>query len=222
MGQELREDLNRLRGIAEQLNATTVEAAAVVQAVDQFLGEELCVGVTAASRPFESQRALGDDNRELVVTTHLAFGRVQGKDRIYVLKATLEKNEWKENFTKIVAEDRTPWADCSREVKLQSFAMLPELLGNLAARVDDVATQTSRTVEMVRELIEVMKLPRQRSEPTLAATAAAAPSPIPIPAPLSESEAEVEEPDPQPEPVPLQELTISAAPGLYRRPRARP
>ena len=221
MGQELRVDLNALRGIAEQLNAATAEAGAVVQAVDHFLGEELSIGVTAASRPFESQRALSDENRELVVTTHLAFGRVQGRDRIYVLKATLEKNEWKENFTKLVAEDRTPWTDCSREVKLQSFALLPELLGNLAARVDDVATQTGRTIETVRELIEVMKLPRQRSEPTLAATAAAAPSPIPIPAPLSESEAEVEEPDPRPEPVPLQELTISAAPGLYRRPRAR-
>jgi hypothetical protein len=219
MGQELREDVNGLRGIAEQLNATTAEAAAVVQAVDQFLGEELCVGVTAASRPFESQRALGDDNRELVVTTHLAFGRVQGKDRIYVLKATLEKNEWKENFTKIVAEDRTAWADCSREVKLQSFAMLPELLGNLAARVDDVAAQTSRTIDTVRELIEVMKLPRQRSEPTLPAAAA----PVSIPATATtESEQEQERvEEAAPEPVPLQELTISAAPGLYRRPRAR-
>ena len=91
--------------------------------------------------PFDSQRVLGDDDRELVVTTHLAFGRVQGKDRIYVLKATLEKNEGKENFTRIVAEDRTPWAACSREVKLQSFAMLPELLGNLAARVEEVSTR---------------------------------------------------------------------------------
>src|SRR5436305_10882495 len=142
MGQEVRQDMDALRGIAAQLNAAIAEANGVVQAVDHFLGEELCIGVSAASRPFDSQRALGDDDRELVVTAHLAFGRVQGKDRIYVLKVTLEKNEWKENFTKIVAEDRTPWSACSREVKLQSFAMLPELLGNLAARVEEVASQT--------------------------------------------------------------------------------
>src|SRR3954447_12178237 len=159
MGHEPREDLDALRGIAAQLNATTTEAGAVVQAVDHFLGEELSIGVSAASRPFDSQRAIGDDDRELIITSHLAFGRVQGKDRIYVLKATLEKNEWKENFTKIVAEERTPWSTCSREVKLQSFAMLPELLGNLAARVDEVSTQTPRTIETVRELIEVIKQP---------------------------------------------------------------
>src|SRR4051794_37661857 len=125
MGQEPREDRDALRGIAAQLNAATAEACPVVQAVDHFLGEELCIGVTAASRPFDSQRVLGDDDRERVVTSHLAFGRVQGQDRIYVLKATLEKDEWKENLTKIVAEDRTPWSACSREAKLQSFAMLP-------------------------------------------------------------------------------------------------
>ena len=81
-----------------------------------------------------TRSAIGDDDRELIVTSHLAFGRVQGKDRIYVLKATLEQDEWKENFTKIVAEDRTPWSACPRELRLQSFTMLPELLGNLAAQ----------------------------------------------------------------------------------------
>ena len=92
MGQEIREDLDALRGLAAQLNAATAEASMAVQSVDHFLGDDLCIGVSAASRPFESQRALGDDDRELIITTHLAFGRVQGKDRIYVLKATLEKN----------------------------------------------------------------------------------------------------------------------------------
>jgi hypothetical protein len=201
MGQELREDVEALRGIAAQLNAATAEASLVVQAVDHFLGDDLCIGVSAATRPFDSQRAIGDDDRELVVTSHLAFGRVQGKERIYVLKATLEKNEWKENFTKIVAEDRTSWSSCSREVKLQSFAMLPELLANLAVRVDEVANQTTRTVETVRELIDVMKQP---------------------PAPPRALEREVEHAaEDEPADVPLQELTVSAAPNLFKRPRPK-
>jgi hypothetical protein len=204
MGHEPREDLDALRGIAAQLNATTTEASIVVQAVDHFLGEELCIGVSAASRPFDSQRVLGDDDRELVVTSHLAFGRVQGKDRIYVLKATLEKNEWKENFTKIVAEDRTPWTACSREVKLQSFALLPELLGNLAVRVDEVSNQTTRTIETVRALIDVMKQ-----------------------SPAGERERELEHDpgvvdDDKPVDVPLHELTVSASPNLFKRPRSKP
>src|SRR3954447_20286253 len=201
MGHEPREDLDALRGIAAQLNATTTEAGAVVQAVDHFLGEELCIGVSAASRPFDSERVLGDDDRELVVTSHLAFGRVQGKERVYVLKATLEKNEWKENFTKIVAEDRTPWAACSREVKLQSFALLPELLGNLAVRVEEVSNQTTRTIETVRALIEVMKQ-----------------------SPAVEHELVHDPGDPvadEPVDVPLHELTVSAAPSLFKRPRPK-
>ena len=201
MGHEPREDLDALRGIAAQLNATTTEASIAVQAVDHFLGEELCIGVSAASRPFDSQRVLGDDDRELVVTSHLAFGRVQGKERVYVLKATLEKNEWKENFTKIVAEDRTPWSACSREVKLQSFALLPELLGNLAGRVEEVSNQTTRTIETVRALIEVMKQ-----------------------SPAGENELEHDPGDPladEPVDVPLHELTVSAAPSLFKRPRPK-
>src|SRR4051794_13386663 len=136
MGQELRDDLDALRGIAAQLHAATAEASDVVAAVDHFLGDELCIGVSAASRAFDSQRAVGDDDRELVVSAHLAFGRVQGKDRIYVLRASLDKNDWNDSYTKLIAEDRTPWSACPREVKLQSFALLPELLGNLATRVD--------------------------------------------------------------------------------------
>lgn len=201
MDQDGRYDMDALRGIAAQLNAATSEASVVVQAVDHFLGDELCIGVSAASRPFDSQRVVGDDDRELIVTSHLAFGRVQGKERIYVLKATLEKNEWKENFTKIVAEDRIPWSACSREVKLQSFALLPELLGSLAARVEEVATQTTRTVEMVRELIEAMKQP-------------------PTPALTQERDAD-EPPDDAPVDVPLHELTVSAAPNLFKRPRVK-
>src|SRR4051794_26005737 len=217
MGHEPREDLDALRGIAAQLNATTTEAGAVVQAVDHFLGEELSIGVSAASRPFDSQRVIGDDARELIVMSHLAFGRVQGKDRVYVLRATLEKNEWKENFTKIVAEERTPWAACSREVKLQSFVLLPELLANLAVRVDEVANQTSRTVATVRSLIEVMKQP-----PLQEHELGHEPGTPELRGPEQEGEANGEnEGEPESGDVPLHELTVAAAPSLFKRPRAK-
>jgi len=201
MGHELQENVDTLRGIVAQLNAAATEASAVVQDVDLFLGDELSIGVSASSRPFDTQRVTGDDNSELVVTSHLAYGRVQGRERLHVLKATLAKNEWKEDFTKTVAEDRIPWSACSREVKLQSFVKLPELLAALATRVEEVATQTSRTVETVRSLIDTMKEPH---EPIGRA---------------DEAEDPVEDEFNVPRDIPLHELTASAAPTLFKRPR---
>ena len=203
MGQELLENANTLRGIVAQLNTAAAEASAVVQAVDAFLGDELSIGVSASSRPFDTQRITGDDDSELVLTSHLAYGRVQGKERLHVLKATHAKNEWKEDFTKTVAEDRIPWSACSRELKLQSFVKLPELLAALAARVEEVATQTSKTVETVRSLIDSMKEPHDPE----------------IRAEERDDEVEVEDDFEMPRDVPLEELTASAAPSLFKRPR---
>lgn len=202
MAQDLRGDQDSLRIMTRSLNSALAEAGAVVQAVDHFLGEELGIGITAASRAFDSQRAVGDDDREMLVTSHLAYGRVSGKNRLYVLTATLDKNEWKEPYTQIIAEERTPWAACSREVKLQSFAMLPELLGSLATRVEEVASQTAKTVEAVRELLDIMRRPLEAPEPV----PAGAPSPSPPPPPPPSNDLD---------------LTVTSDPTLFKRPRPR-
>lgn len=156
MAQELYEGLESLSAILPQLNTAMAEATAVAHAVDQFLAEELPVGPWVASRPFDTQRAIGDDGRELLVTAHLACGRVAGKYRLHVLNATLDRPDGKEQFTQIVGEERTPWLSCSREVRLQSFAMLPEVLNLLAAKVTEITSQTTKTVETVRGLLRSM------------------------------------------------------------------
>jgi hypothetical protein len=156
MAQEMSEGLDSLSAILPQLNSAMAEATAVVHAVDQFLSEELAVGPWVASRPFDTQRAIGDDGRELLITSHLACGRVAGKYRVHILHATLDRPEGKDQFTQIVGEERTPWLSCSREVRLQSFAMLPEVLSLLAAKITEIATQTSKTVETVREVLKSM------------------------------------------------------------------
>jgi hypothetical protein len=229
MGQEQRDEMDVLRGIAAQVQAATAEASAVVDAVDHFLGEEFGIGVSVASRPFDSQRVM-DNDRELVLSAHLAYGRVQGKDRIYVLRATFEKNEWNESFGKLVAEDRTPWSACPREVRLQSFALLPELLANLAVRVEEVVNQTTRTSETVRGLIQAMKLPlpqqqpqpRSRSEAEAGAAPATVSVPVPVnPTGLQDQDTLEDDDEPENATVPLQELTINAAPNLFKRPRGK-
>ncbi|MGE3819583.1 MAG: hypothetical protein AB7I30_09115 [Isosphaeraceae bacterium] len=176
MAQELSEGLESLSAILPQLNTAMAEATAVAHAVDQFLAEELPVGPWVASRPFDTQRAIGDDGRELLVTAHLACGRVAGKYRLHVLNATLDRPDGKEQFTQIVGEERTPWLSCSREVRLQSFAMLPEVLNLLAAKVTEITSQTTKTVETVRSLLRSMG----RSTPH-AATGPGNPTPAPEP-----------------------------------------
>jgi hypothetical protein len=156
MAQDLIDGVDSLSAVVPQLNAAMAEATAVVLAVDRFLAEELAVGPWVASRPFDTQRALGDDGRELLVTSHLACGRVAGKYRLHVLNATLDRAEGKDQFTQIVGEERTPWPSCSREVRLQSFAMLPELLVMLAGKISEITTQTTRTIETVREVLKSM------------------------------------------------------------------
>jgi hypothetical protein len=156
MAQDPSEGLESLSSILPQLNTAIAEATAVVHAVDLFLAEELAVGPWVASRPFDTRRALGDDGRELVVTSHLACGRVAGKYRLHILNATLDRPDGKDQYTQIVGEERTPWLSCSREVRLQSFALLPEVLSLLAAKVSEITLQTTRTVETVREVLRSM------------------------------------------------------------------
>lgn len=156
MAQDLCEGVDSLTAILPQLNTAMAEATAVVHAVDQFLAEELAVGPWVASRPFDTQRAIGDDGRELLITAHLACGRVAGKYRLHVLNATLDRAEGKDQFTQIIGEERTPWLSSSREVRLQSFAMLPELLSMLANKINEITAQTTKTVETVREVLKSM------------------------------------------------------------------
>jgi hypothetical protein len=174
MAQDLLEGLESLTAILPQLNSAMAEATGVVHAVDQFLAEELAVGPWVASRPFDTQRAIGDDGRELLVTSHLACGRVAGKYRLHVLNATLDRADGKEQFTQIVGEERTPWLSCSREVRLQSFSMLPELLSMLASKITEITTQTTKTVETVREVLKSMgRYPAVASTATVASAATA-------------------------------------------------
>lgn len=150
------EGIESLTSALPQLNSVMAEATAMIHAVDQFLAEELAVGPWVASRPFDTQRAIGDDGRELLVTSHLACGRVAGKYRLHILNATLDRAEGKDQFTQIIGEERTPWLSCSREVRLQSFAMLPDLLSLLATKINEITAQTTKTVETVREVLKSM------------------------------------------------------------------
>ncbi|WP_406696839.1 hypothetical protein V5E97_38205 [Singulisphaera sp. Ch08] len=156
MAHESRADLDSLRVIVSQLNEALSEASGVVQDVDRYLAEEFDIGVWAISRPFGSQHGTGEGGRELLISSHLAYGKAAGRNRLHILAATLERGEGSDQFTQIVSEERIPWPLCPRETKLHSFAMLPELLGTLALKAEEITAQTSRTSETVRQLLKTM------------------------------------------------------------------
>lgn len=169
MAHEPSADLDSLSVIVSQLNGALSEASGIVQDVDRYLAEEFDIGVWAISRPFDSQRGTGEDGRELLISSHLAYGKAAGRSRLHILTATLERGEGSDQFTQIISEERVPWPLCPREIKLHSFAMLPELLGTLASKAEEIATQTSRTSETVRQLLETMgRHSHGAAEPALA------------------------------------------------------
>ncbi|MBL9080617.1 MAG: hypothetical protein JNK76_02360 [Planctomycetales bacterium] len=124
--------LERLQRSAEALNSVCDEAAETVRQAESFLSA--CrVGIRAWV-----QIGSDEDGNE----SFLEYMRIGKNFRIAI--------------TYIVdGESGTrPWSDCSREEKLESFAKLPDLLLEIAARVDQKIQQSKATVESVRKSIK--------------------------------------------------------------------
>lgn len=157
MTEELRKKLAALRAAAPALNKATDEANDVVAAVEKFLAE-LSLGISEEADAFDIRPATGvgedGDRSRWEVYSHLAYGRVGGAHRIYVLQETRQDDE---NGREVHAVEETPWPSCSRQVKLQAFATLPELLGKIADRAMKLSEETIRTTETVRDLLSAME-----------------------------------------------------------------
>src|SRR5687768_2402507 len=135
MTDELRRQVQALRAIAPRLNAATDEAARIVKEVQDLLGRELSLGITATSRGFDERPAPEgqESGRERRVSSYLAYDRVGESFRIHVYHETCERDD-DGAFTTVVAEERIPWSSCPRQLKLRSFARLPELLHQIAVK----------------------------------------------------------------------------------------
>jgi hypothetical protein len=155
MSAKLRQQIESLRSLAPLLNNATDEAAQVVQAVEQFLGEQLSLGVSAESGAFEQQPRTIDGTEHLTVSC-LAYGRLAGKYRLHVLITTERQNLATPWDNGIISSEQTAWSSCPREVKLQSFSKLPELLGILAEKADQLAREVSETSTTVRDLLSAI------------------------------------------------------------------
>lgn len=150
MTEELRQRLASLRTIAPQLNNATNDASAVVQSVERLLGEELSLGVSAVSSEFDVsvEPITNSDGDNALTRSHLAYGRVAGKYRVFILR-----NSFDEDSGEPLCSGQTPWSSAPREDKLLSFSKLPELLGLIADGAKRLADESTKTVSEVLSLI---------------------------------------------------------------------
>lgn len=141
MNDELSASIEKLRETSTRLNQLTDEANYTVQALERFLSDECSIGVFA-SVIVKS----GGSGSEYAGSQYLEYRRVGSKYRIAVVWGDESQDEAVK-----------PWSDCSRDVKLESVQMLPELLLALSRNVDQQVEAAEKATESVSQVLKTFK-----------------------------------------------------------------
>jgi hypothetical protein len=152
----LNQSLNRLRGLAPELNKTSDEAARLVLQVETLLTKELAIGVVAEVAVHSRQLSA-----KKVEFTSLAHTRLDGKFRIAVVVERRTEFVNDRNFPDYAWEtvSETPWAECPRDVKLETFPKLPDLLKSIIENAEKAQT---KVLETQLTLTAVLGQPKDR------------------------------------------------------------
>ena len=121
--QELSNAVAALRTSSSRLNGLTDDIAQLIGAVEDFLNEECSIGIETSVTMKE-----GEDPPEYWHDT-LEYTRHGNRYRIVVRHYYTFAGDGND-----VAK---PWAECSRKDKLDSAALLPDLLIAIAKQVDE-------------------------------------------------------------------------------------
>lgn len=139
MADDLSVAIERLRTSTQRLNTACDTAAQTVRDTEAFLSE-LHVGVPAFVEVEEGG-----------FSTRLAYDRHKtGEFRILVAMFPTGMEE--PEFVNV-----RPWAEWSRDVKLETFEKLPALLVEVARLVDESTTKAEKTVSEVSSLVQLPK-----------------------------------------------------------------
>jgi hypothetical protein len=137
-----------LRAAARELNSAAAQADAMVAAVERLLGEELKLLISANSGPLAGD-VFADDEDDVARNGGsrrefwLEYCTCVGAYGIYIVEELITQVRTSGGNTrrKVSRRYHTRWSDCTRAMKLQAIANLPDLLKNLAelasARSDD-------------------------------------------------------------------------------------
>jgi hypothetical protein len=146
----LRQSIQKLRSLAPELNEAANEAVKIVQEVENLLTKELSLGIKA-----EVEVSVIQISENKCEFTSLAHCRVNDKFRIAVVVErrieVMDDRGYKDYRWKTISE--TPWAECPRDVKLETFQKLPELLEKLVEEAKKAQHNVSETQKTLREII---------------------------------------------------------------------
>lgn len=153
MTEPLRDQIAHLRVLSPQLNDVTDQASKLVQRVERLLVDELSIGI-ACSAP-----VLSEQNDAIGLTKHvtLDFDRFEGKFRLFVKTKTLVDGSLDESWKL--------WGELPRDMKLLSFQRIPELLADLAAKVQKAIRETEGASRTILELVGAIGGPERVPEP---------------------------------------------------------
>ena len=139
---EITESMNRLRAISTRLNKASDQASDLVAAVETFLNEDCSIGLPA-SLVIERKKDESDDLHTEWLT--VSYERWDGRFRIVVeLAHGFDPTE------EVTIDLKKPWDQCPRDLKLQAFRKLPELLNEIADQAGWAVTNSEDAVEDMR------------------------------------------------------------------------
>lgn len=164
MSESLKKKLARLQEIAPKLNMASDNADALVRVVEKLIGDDLSLGIPAESGPFSilAVRVEDDDeddaDRADRVSFRLVYGPIQGTYRIYVVREGTRAGPDPATDPGDDTE-RIPWEGCPREIKLEAFLRLPEVLERIADKAQSLEFRARTTTRAVHKLLEAMRPP---------------------------------------------------------------
>lgn len=143
MTEHLRDRIAHLRAKAPRLHAVTDDAALIVRTVESFLGDECKFGLTAYVR-FDSNF---DERDRSEYCRRLEYGRIDGQFRLIVSEIETEESGEEHCLS------RTVWANCTREMKLRTIELIPDLFAAIDKRVEAAIRQGESANITVNQLL---------------------------------------------------------------------
>ncbi len=144
MTDDLSKSLRELRNSTEELNTLTDQANDLVRCTEHFLSKECRVGGPVVTLiPWMSGDAEGPNGEPgPEYCTYLSYKRHNGEHRILV-EHTLDHE----------LRVSKPWAESSRDEKLDTIKALPMLIGELSQKVDKQVSEVRATVTALEGLL---------------------------------------------------------------------
>ncbi len=142
MSTSLPKSIDHIKDAASRLNAITDAASVTVRELENFLNEVCSIGIHAWVKVRE------DADQHVTSTQYLEYRRVGQRYRIAVV--------WG-NDVDPEHENVKPWSDCSRDEKLETVALLPELIEVVAKKVDEKIRDAESASLAVSNVLESLR-----------------------------------------------------------------